>query len=120
MRRLPPTPSFFASKRKMGTAGAAVSMITALVTPARAVEREHHLGVDLGGSMLVIGDKSSPDVGPAVGAHWAYGLGDAFNVMAEGAWSLVSTGEAVGPKTPATRPSAVTNVDVGIGYVFDV
>jgi hypothetical protein len=85
------------------------------------VEREHHLGVDLGGSMLVVSDKSSPDVGPAIGAHYTYGLNDAFNLMVEGSWSLLALNEDVDSKsTPRTRPVWGANADVGIAYVFDV
>jgi hypothetical protein len=56
-----------------------------------------------------------------VGLHWAYGLSDAFNLMADGAFSLVALGEkASGPTTPHTRPATVSNLDVGVAYVFDV
>jgi hypothetical protein len=92
-----------------------------LAPSARAVEREHHLGVDAGGSMLVIGDKSTPDVGAGVGAYWAYGLSDAFNLMAETGWSLVALHETPqSASTPRTRPAWVANAGAGIGYVFDV
>ncbi len=97
----------------------AVALVAA--SNAGAVEREHHLGVDLGAAMLVVSDKSAADVGPALGVHWSYGLSDAFNLMVDGAWSAVDIGEkAQGPTTPKTRPMNVTNVDVGVAYVFDV
>jgi hypothetical protein len=110
------------------TAAAVVAVCVIAPRQLHAVEREHHLGADAGGSMLVIGDKSTPafsasthpDVGGGVGAHWTYGLSDAFNLMVEGAWSLVALGEASDPKTPTTRPAWVANADVGLGYVFDV
>jgi hypothetical protein len=70
--------------------------------------------------MLVIADKSSADVGGAAGAHYTYGLSDAFNLMAEGAWSLLALNESGKASTPRTRPSWAANVDVGIGYVLDV
>jgi hypothetical protein len=93
----------------------------ALARSASAVEREHHVGVDAGGSALVIGDKSTPDVGGGVGAHWKYGLSDEFDLMAEGAWCLVALGDAErGAKTPGTRPAWVANADVGVDYVIDV
>jgi hypothetical protein len=92
-----------------------------LARQAAAVEREHHLGLDAGGAMLVVSDKSTPDLGGSAGVHWAYGLSDAFNLMAEGAWSLVALGEKVqSPTTPRTLPASVANLDVGIGYVLDV
>jgi hypothetical protein len=96
--------------------GAATSSRT-----ARAVEREHHLGLDAGGTMLVVADRSGPEVGPALGAHYAYGLSDAFNLMVEGAFSLVGPGErASNASTPKTRPSSLARLGVGVGYVFDV
>jgi hypothetical protein len=94
---------------------AAGALVAALSFPAGAVEREHHLGVGAGASMLVMSDKTH--VGAVAGAHWAYGLTDAFNLMAEGAWSLATPGERLQVKG---APRGVTNVDVGLGYVFDV
>jgi hypothetical protein len=102
-------------------AGAFVAAGVTAATPAPAVEREHHLGVDLGASMLVVSDKGSPDLGPMVGAHWTYGLTDAFNLMVEGSWSLLALNEnVVNKSTPLTRPEWGANADVGLAYVFDV
>jgi hypothetical protein len=100
---------------------AAAGAVTAFALPSAAVEREHQLGVDLGGSMLVVADKGTPDLGPMVGAHWTYGLSDAFDLMVEGSWSLLALNEDVTSKsTPRTRPVWGANADVGIAYVFDV
>jgi hypothetical protein len=101
---------------------AAAGVGLALVaTPAGAVERENHLGVDTGGSMLVIADKSTPSVGAGLGAHWTYGLSDAFNLVVDGSWSLVAIGEKpLNASTPATRPATVSTLDAGIAYVLDV
>ncbi len=85
--------------------------------PAGAVEREHHLGIDGGG--LVESD-ASPDVGASLGAHWAYGLNDAWNLMVEASWSFVSIGSDPPGVTPPRRPSSVGNADVGLGYVLDI
>jgi hypothetical protein len=94
---------------------------TALASPAWAVEHEHHLGVDVGGSMLVIGDKSTNDVGGTAMVHYTYGLSDEFDLMFEGAYSLVALGQtADSPRTPQTYPSWIANANVGIAYVFDV
>jgi hypothetical protein len=87
---------------------------------AHALEQENHLGFDAGASLLVIGKKSTPDLGPTVGGHYTYGLSDAFNLMGEAAFSLVALDQADDPKKPRTYPSWVANVDVGIAYVFDV
>lgn len=94
---------------------------TTLASPALAVEREHQLGVDLTASMLVVKDKSSPDTGGGLAAHWTYGVTDAFNLMVEGGWSLLALGEKVqSASTPRTRPAWAANADVGVAYVFDV
>ncbi|MGH7272195.1 MAG: outer membrane beta-barrel protein [Polyangiaceae bacterium] len=93
---------------------------TVIATPARAVEEEKHLGVDLGAAMLVLKDQSAPDLGPAMGGHFTYGLTDAFNLMAEGTFSIVSFSTPSDPRAPKTLPAWTANADVGVGYVFDV
>jgi hypothetical protein len=99
----------------------AVAVAVTVAPGAAAVEREHHLGADAGGSVLVVGDKSGADVGPAFGAHWAYGVTDAFNAMVEATFSLVAPGEkAQNARTPMTRPASVSSVSAGVGYVLDV
>jgi hypothetical protein len=102
------------------SAAAAITIAgMALASRAAAVEREHHVGIDAGGSVLVMNDKT--DVGGGVGGHWAYGLSDAFNLMAEGSWSLVALGEKVQVAgTQGTHPTSVVNAGVGVGYVLDV
>ncbi|MDP9150309.1 MAG: outer membrane beta-barrel protein [Myxococcota bacterium] len=97
------------------------TLAAACAADAGAVEREHHLGADVGAAVLVVHDKSTADAGGGAGAHWTYGLSDAFNLMAEGTWSLVALHEtAQSRSTPKTRPASVTNLDLGVGYVFDV
>ncbi len=102
--------------------GAAASLVLAGVSmacPAGAVEREHHVGVDLGVAILSMPDKT--DVGAGVGGHWTYGLSDAFNLMVEGGWSLIAPGESlVSAATPKTRPASAANAGVGVAYVLDV
>ena len=104
----------------MRSAAAAIAVAAlALTSRAGAVEREHHLGVDLGGALLIMSDKT--DLGGGAGVHWTYGLSDAVNLMAEGAWSVVAPGEKLrSAATPRTRPGSVADVDLGIGYVLDV
>jgi hypothetical protein len=99
---------------------AAVALVATDGRPAGAVEREHHVGADLGGTMLMVNNKSSPDVGGGVGAHWTYGLSDAFNLMVEATWSLVAIETLDSKSTPRNRPTWVGNADVGVAYVFDV
>jgi hypothetical protein len=104
----------------LGVLAAGVATATLFASPAGAVEREHHVGLDLGGSMLWVNDKNSADVGPMAGAHWTYGLSDAFNLMVEGSWTLLSTNEPSGKTIPHTRPTWGANTSAGVAYVFDV
>jgi hypothetical protein len=102
-------------------AAAAAIAVLAFAFPARATEREQHLGVDLGGALVVVANKSTNDLGGTAMAHYAYGLSDAFNLMVEAQYSLVALGQrADSPKTPQTYPSWVANGNIGVGYVFDV
>src|SRR5438477_10855327 len=106
-------------RRYRGALSAATLLAsTTLAQRAGAVEGEHHLGVGAGPAVLVIHGKATPDVGAGVAAHYTYGLTDAFNLMAEGGWSLVALGErAQSPQTPATRPAWVAHAGAGLGYV---
>ena len=101
-------------------AAATVAFLATLAWPAGAVERENHLGAELGCAILIVQDKSSPEVGAGIGAHYTRGLSDEFNLMVEGAWSLVALDETRNAKTPATHPAWMANADVGVGYVLDV
>jgi hypothetical protein len=106
---------------KRGAALAVAVAVVALEAPAGAVERENAIGVDLGGAMFVVADKSNPDIGGSVGLHYTYGLSDAFNLVADAGWSLVALNETLtDPTTPHTRPTNVTNVNAGVAYVLDV
>lgn len=106
---------------RRGVAIAMLSALLALAAPAGAVERENAIGADAGGAMLVVANKSAPDLGASVGFHYTYGLSDAFNLVADAGWSLVALNEGLtDPTTPRTRPTNVTNADVGLAYVLDV
>jgi hypothetical protein len=88
---------------------------------AHAFERQHHVGVDLGVSLLNVADKSTLSVGPTFGAHYVYGLSDTWNLLVEGAYARVAKEELVlNDETPRTRPTSVWNGGVGIAYVLDV
>ncbi len=100
-----------------GLACAAGVATTLATVPARAVEREHHLGADAG---MVIEDSDSPDVGLSLGAHWTYGIDDAWNVMAEGDWTFVARGSSPSVVLPGNRAASIANVDAGVAYVLDV
>jgi Outer membrane protein beta-barrel domain len=112
--------AFAAGTRAIAAAGAVLASL-AVTAPAEAEDHEHHLGVDVGGGLLVINDKSTKDLGATFMAHYTYGLSDAFMLMVEAQYSQVALGQtADSPKTPHTYPSWIGNADVGIGYVFDV
>jgi hypothetical protein len=100
-------------------AAACLSAVLMCAGSAQAFERQHHIGLDGGLSLFNVGDKGT-DVGLGLGAHYAYGLTDQFNLVAEGSFSLVSLNEKVGAATPSTRPSSVSDLGVGVVYVFDV
>jgi hypothetical protein len=106
--------------RAIAVAGAVLASL-AVAAPAGAQEHEHHLGVDVGGGLLVLGDKSTNDLGATFMAHYTYGLSDAFILMVEAQYSQVALGQtADSPNTPHTYPSWIGNANVGVGYVFDV
>ena len=88
----------------------------------RAVEREHAIGVDVGrDDARRRRQEHRPTSAAASGLHYTYGLTDAFNLVADAAWSLVALNEVVADSTtPHTRPTNLTNVDVGLAYVLDV
>lgn len=87
---------------------------------ALAVEKQQHLGIGGGLSLLKIDDKSTMSIGGVVGLHYAYGLSDAFNFVAEGGVAPVARGEAKGPDIPPTRPENIAHVGAGATYVIDV
>lgn len=100
-------------------AGATASV--ALHGDARAVEREHHLGIDGNFAMLDIADKSSLSTGLGMGAHYTYGITDMFDLMIEGNYSVVALHQMQdNPDSPHTRPAGVGTFSAGIGYVIDI
>ena len=100
--------------RLRGLAAAAVlAGCASFAGRASAVEREQHLGLDLGVPLLEVQLKSTTTLsGGSLGLHYAYGLTDAWNFVADGGASALPFG--------ASRVATVTNVDVGLGYVLDV
>lgn len=90
-------------------------------SPSRAVEHEHHLGASLGPSALDVSDKSGLMIGAGGAVHYAYGLSDAFNLVAEGSSAIVALDAKLDtPDTPHTRPAAVHTLGIGAAYVFDI
>jgi hypothetical protein len=105
---------------RSGIAALALAGAVLASTEARATEKEHHLGGDLGLSLLSIQDKSTVDLGAGVGAHYAYGLSDQFNFLAELNGSIVALGSQGDDKTPRTRPTTLSTAGVGVSYVLDI
>ena len=102
----------------MRSVGLAVVFV-AIVVPssALAVEKEHHIGLTLGPSVLVTADKTLAGGGP--GLTYSYGVSDAFNLIVEGGSSLLAVG-AVDAKTPHSRPRTLSSAAIGAAYVLDV
>lgn len=88
---------------------------------ARATEGENHLGVDVGGGLLVVSGRSPNAPSASFMAHYTRGLSDAFDLMVEAQFSPVAIGQTFDyKKGPFTQPTTIANGDVGLGYVFDV
>lgn len=98
----------------------AAVLVLAFARGAGAVEQEHHLGVDLGFSILTISDTSTPDIGPGVGLHYTYGITDQINLIAGVQYSLVALHASPTDPPTHTHPANLWNGDVGVAYVLDV
>lgn len=98
--------------------------LLACSAPAEAFERQHHVGLGAGLSLLSANDAPNVNVSEGLELHYAYGITDAFNVMVEGSASFFSwKGDiSTDPKkpTPHTLPGTIAGAGVGVGYVFDV
>jgi hypothetical protein len=89
----------------------------ALPGEALAVERQQHLGVSAGGTVMSTNGGTTP-FGWNLGLHYTYGLWDAVNLVVEADASGFGVGTA--PKNPAPEPGIVATGGVGLMYVFDV
>ncbi len=88
---------------------------------AAAFERQHHLGVDAGLTLLSAGDAPHVGLSGGGGAHYTYGLSDAFNFVAEAQLTIEPWGSVVhDPKTPHTLPGSLFGAGAGVVYVLDV
>jgi hypothetical protein len=98
-----------------------IALLLASARGARAFERQQHIGVDGGFTLLNINDKSTSDLGATFGIHYAYGLSDAFNLVAEAQHQIVALNQQLDdPSTPHTRPAFVSSGTIGAQYIFDV
>jgi len=95
--------------------------VSAAPGEARAIERQHHFGLDPSLSMLKVDDKPTLSTGFGIGAHYTYGIDDQFNFMAEANGSIVAADQKQDtPTSPHTRPAQVMHALAGVGYVIDV
>ena len=101
-----------------------VALGLAFAGESRAFERQQHIGVDLGVTLLSAADAPSVNLSEGIGAHYTYGLTDAFNLVAEASASFYSWKSAIStdPKapTPHTLPGTIAGAGIGAVYIFDV
>ena len=98
----------------------AALLVFAAPSAASAFERQHHIGLGPGLGVLKVGDKSTMSVGAGLGVHYAYGLTDQFNLMAEASSVQVALNQDDDPGSPKTRPARIDSLGVGVTYVLDV
>lgn len=90
-------------------------------SPARAIERQHHLGLGPELAILSINQKSTASVGGGGAIHYAYGLTDQWNLTVEGRSAVVAADQKQDlPESPRNRPASVDHGAVGISYVIDI
>lgn len=107
--------------RLVASALVASAALAASARPARAVERQHHLGLAPHLGILAVRDKSTPSVGAGLALHYAYGLDDQWNLLVEGGHTVVALDQQQDrPDAPRNRPAWLSHAGVGIGYVLDV
>lgn len=87
---------------------------------ARAIERQHHIGIAPTLGLLDVKEKSTLSLGGGGTAHYTYGLTDQFNLTVEGSSVFVAKQELDTPTTPRNRPAVVSNLSAGVGYVIDI
>lgn len=109
------------SPRVAALALATASSLTLAAGDAGAFEKQHHLGLSPGLAVLKVNNKSTASVGAGLSVHYAYGLTDQFNFLAEGGSHVVAADQQRDTAdTPRTFPARVDHLGVGVGYVLDV
>jgi hypothetical protein len=88
---------------------------------AWAVEKQTHIGVGGGLSMLSVADKATLSVGGGAGVDFRYGLSDAFNFHVEAGHAVVALDQQQDtPTSPRTRPATASSLAVGVAYTLDI
>lgn len=107
--------------RRLLSAIALLGFALGIGRTASAFERQQHVGLDGGFTFLKVNDLGSPGLGASFGAHYAYGISDAFNLVAEAQYQFDAMNLHLGPAVShGADPSYVVNGNLGAQYVFDV
>lgn len=84
---------------------------------ARAIERQHHLGLAPALGVLKIDNKSTTSTGIGGALHYAYGLTDQWNLSVQASSVVVAADQK---RDGPYRPATVDHGAIGIGYVIDI
>lgn len=88
---------------------------------ARAIERQHHLGLAPALGILKIDGKSTTSTGIGGALHYTYGLSDQWNLSVQASSVVVAANQKQDfPYSPRNRPTTVDHGAIGIGYVIDI
>lgn len=101
---------------RLALVGSAALFVTALSSEALAFERQWHFGAGAGAALGMEG----LELGPALGAHAAYGLSDVFDVRFELSGSRHALTATIDLPAEQTVYSNVYTGKIGIAYKLDV
>lgn len=98
--------------------------VTFCAGEARAVERQHHLGIAPGATFWKTAD-SPMELGASLGAFYTYGINDQINLLGELRGSVLTFSRDVIDReknaiVPTTRPGREGSLALGLAYVLDV
>ena len=102
---------------------AVLPAVVAFASPAQAFEKQQHIAVQTGPSLLVVSgaEQSTTNLGATLGAIYTYGLSDMFNLHASVNGSLFTRGTSVADKQPRPRqPLLLAGAHLGASYLIDV
>ncbi|MBX3216654.1 MAG: hypothetical protein KF850_31755 [Labilithrix sp.] len=102
-------------------AAAAFTGALAAAPDARAIERQHHIGLAPAIGSLRIDGKSTASTGIGGALHYAYGLTDQWNLSVEaGSVVVAANQEQDFVEAPRNRPASVDHAIAGVQYVIDI
>ena len=87
---------------------------------ARAIERQHHLGLAPALGVLKIDGKSTTSTGIGGALHYTYGLSDQWNLSVQASTVVGAADQKQDGDKPRNRPMGVDHGAIGIGYVIDI